>query len=112
MKTPLLLGIVALGGVGLALTLSKKSGDVVTGKSGKSWRVVLIATTGNVKTYEIFAPEGSFGPHAELSVLRYSQTGSDMGSRQIVGVGEGAPEAMVSAAASDFGIPFDPALMP
>jgi hypothetical protein len=101
--------LVSLFFVGLAgwsiYKLASPSEHLVTGKSGKSWRVVLRGKTGDVKEYEVFAPANSWGPHAELSVLRYSQTGSDMGSRKIVGVGAGVPEAMKAGAASDFGLP-------
>jgi len=107
------LALLAAVGVGVAVALhQKKPGDVVTGKSGKAWRVVLLGNQSGVKTYEVFAPEGSFGPHGELSVLRYSQSGSDQASRQITGVGSGVPVAIVQTAASDFSLPFDPALMP
>lgn len=104
MKAPALL---ALGGLGLgaALLLSKKApGDRLTGKSGHAWRVVMIGSAGAVHTYEVFSPAGSFGPHGELSVLRYQQTGSDTASRKVTAVGAGVPEAMRAAAISDFGL--------
>lgn len=105
--------LLAAVGVGAAIALkSKKPGDSVMGKSGKTWRVVMLGNASNVKTYEVFTPEGSFGPHGELSVLRYQQTGSDQASRKITGVGTGVPVAIVEAAASDFALPFNPALMP
>lgn len=108
-----LLIVAALGAVGLGAAMAlKKPGDVVTGKSGKTWRVVMLPIAGSVKTYEVFAPKASFGPHDEMSVLRYSQTGSDMASRKIVGIGSGVPEVVARAAADDFGLPFNPALMP
>jgi len=100
-----LLLVAALGALGLgAATFLKKPGDTVTGKSGKSWRVVMIGTAGSTHTYEVFTPAGTFGPHEELSVLRYSQNGSDMASRKIVGVGAGVPDAIKAAAAADFGL--------
>lgn len=101
-----LLLIAALGALSFgALTVLKKPGDVVTGKSGKAWRVVLIGTSGATHTYEVFAPAGTFGPHEELSVLRYSQTGSDQASRKLVGKGAGVPVAITQAAGADFGVP-------
>lgn len=103
------LGAAALGA---AVLIGKKPGDLVMGKSGKAWRVVLLGQVGGVKSYELIAPEASFGPHAEMSVLRYTQSGSDTASRKITGVGAGAPASVVQTAASDFGLPFDPALMP
>lgn len=100
------LALAGLTGWGL-WQIMKPQENLVAGKSGKSWRVVLLGKTGDVKTYELFSPAGSFGPHGELSVLRYSQTGSDMGSRKIVGVGQGVPTEMMTAASSDFGLPFN-----
>ena len=105
--------LLAAVGVGAAIALKgKKPGDLVTGKSGKLWRVVKLPDSAGVKNYEVFAPASSFGPHGELSVLRYSQTGSNQSSRAITGVGAGVPEAIVKTAASDFGLPFDPSRMP
>lgn len=118
-KNPLIwlagLGVLSFG----ALALAKSAGDVVTGKSGKRWRVVftgfervVTGMTSDYKGYEVFTPAGSFGPHAELSVLKYVQKGSDQSTRKISGVGQGVPEAIVKAAAADFGLPFDSSLMP
>lgn len=105
-KVPLTLVLAAAGAAGVYLLMKPKQ-DVVTGRSGKSWRVVLLGNTGGVKTYEIFTPAGAFGPHGELSVLRYSQMGADMNSRKVVGVGAGVPAEIMTVAASDFGVPFD-----
>lgn len=110
-KTGFLVLLAAVG-VGAAFALSKKDGDVVTGKSGKTWRVVFLGNQSGTTSYEVFAPASSFGPHDEMSVLRYSQTGSDQASRKITGVGSGVPASIVQTAASDFGLPFNPALMP
>lgn len=107
--------LVAAAGIGAAVAFfasKKPPGNIVTAQSGKSWRVVMVGTNGATHTYEVFAPASSFGPHAELSVLRYSQTGSDVTSRAIVAVGSGVPVAIVQTAATDFGLPFNPALMP
>lgn len=106
---PLLLGALALGALAFS---QKKPGDLVTGKSGKTWRVVLLGNQNGTKTYELIAPAGSFGPHEDLSVLRYSQTGSDTSSRQVVGVGQGVPAVMVTTAGSDFGVPIDASRLP
>ena len=106
-KTALSL-VLAAAGAGAVYLLLKPKQELVTGRSGKSWRVVLLGNTGGVKTYEIFAPAGSFGPHGEMSVLRYSQNGSDMNSRKVVGIGAGVPPEIMTVAASDFGVPFNP----
>lgn len=104
-KSKGLLLVLGLGALGIgAATVLKKPGDVVTGKSGKAWRVVMIGTSGTTHTYEVWTPAGTFGPHEELSVLRYSQNGSDMASRKVVGTGAGVPAAILQAAAADFGL--------
>lgn len=107
-----LLFVAALGALGFgALTAfgKSKAGDVVTGKSGKAWRVVLIGTTpvtgsDTVHTYELFAPIGSWGNPGELSVLRYSQAGSNPSTRKVVAVASGLPSQMTQTAATDFGL--------
>lgn len=105
--------LLATLGIGAAVAfLGKKDGDTVTGESGKTWRVVFLGSADGKTSYEVFAPASSFGPHGELSVLRYSQVGSDRASRQITGVGSGVPETIVKMAASDFDLPFDPSRMP
>lgn len=111
-KTGVLLLLAAVGVGAAAAFASRKPGDEVTGKSGKTWRVVHLGNQAGTNSYEVFTPEGSFGPHGELSVLRYTQTGSNQASRAITGVGAGVPVAIVQAAATDFGLPFDPSLMP
>lgn len=95
-----------------AFAFGKQKGDIVSAKSGKTWRVVMLSNTGGVKTYEVFSPAGSFGPHGELSVIRYTQQGSDVNSRTLLGVGAGVPAVMVTTAGSDFGVPVNPALIP
>jgi hypothetical protein len=104
-RSILTLALAGLGAFGV-YHLLKPEENLVTGKSGHHWRVVLLGNTGGTKSYELFAPAGEWGPAPELSVLRYSQTGSDMGSRKILGVGAGVPEAMKAAAASDFGLSY------
>lgn len=107
---PWLLG---LGVVAAAATaFGKSAAPLVTGKSGKSWRVALLSTSGNDKTWEVFAPASSFGPHAELSALRYTQTGSDISSRKVAAVPSGVPAVIITTAASDFGVPLDASLIP
>lgn len=108
------LGVLAALGLGAAVAFGKQkpSGDLVTGKSGKQWRVAMLSNVGGLKTYDITTPAGSFGPHADLSVLRYSQQDADIGSRQVVGIGQGVPNAIIVAAGSDFSIPIDPSRLP
>lgn len=101
-KLPLLIGLGAV--VAIAAAQLKKPGDLVSAKSGKTWRVVMLSNVGGVKTYELWSPAGSFGPHDDMLVLTYQQTGSDTASRKKVSLGPGALEAMVNTAASDFGV--------
>jgi hypothetical protein len=99
------LALAAAAAVGL-YQITRPSEDLVIGRSGKKWRVVLLGKMGDNRAYEIFAPAGSWGPHPELSVLRYSQTGADMNSRKVQAVGSGVPAAMMAGAALDFGLDF------
>ena len=86
--------------------LMKPQSENVTGRSGKPWRVKLLGKTGDSREYEVYAPAGSWGPHAELSVLRYSQLGSDMSSRKVTAVGTPVPVEITTGAMSDFvGLP-------
>lgn len=101
------LGVVAFGAMALSsrpAAAKPAAGSAVKGKSGKTWRVVLLSTSGATKTYEVFSPAGSFGPHGELSVVRYAQTGADTTARKIVGRGRDVPDAMFTTAAADFGL--------
>jgi hypothetical protein len=103
-KTLVTLFLAGLGGYAV-YQIMKPEENLVTGRSGHKWRVVLRgAATGGAKEWEVFAPAGSWGPHAELSVVRYSQLGSDMASRKITGVGQGVPAEMLAGAQSDFGL--------
>lgn len=78
----------------------------VTGpRSGKRWRTRAIGTdtTGPEKrtTVEVYAPAGSWGPHADMLVLTYAQ----VGSRRERGIsGADATDAQITAAISDFGL--------
>lgn len=94
-----LIGLIGLIGLGAAVVFARKPGDIVTGRSGAAYRVVLVSNTGGVKTYDIF------GAATGTLLLRYTQTGSDTSSRKLVAVGQGVDQTMVRAAASDFAVP-------
>lgn len=102
-NTLMMLGLAGAGVAAFTLLAGKK-GDKVVGRSGKPWRVVLLSNVEGTKTYEVFTPEKTWGPHPELSVVRYQQTGSDTSRRPIVGTGAGVPAEIVNAAVSDFGL--------
>lgn len=93
------IGLLGLIGLGAAVAFARKPGDIVTGQSGGTYRVVLVSNTGGVKTYDLF------GAATGLLLLRYTQTGSDSSSRKLVAVGQGVDQAMVRVAAGDFGVP-------
>lgn len=100
-----LLAIAAVAALGLGVVaLKKKPGDLVQGSSGKTWRVVMLSNVGGLKTYEVFAPEASFGPHPELSVLRYSQQDANVASRKVTGAASDIPPQITQTAAADFGL--------
>lgn len=103
-KTLVTLGLAGLGAFAIYKLVSTPD-EFTLGKSGHKWRVIMRGRTpAGVTEWEVFAPAGSWGPHGELSVLRYTQSGSDMSSRKLVGTGAGVPPEMVTGAKSDFGL--------
>lgn len=86
---------------------------VTGGVTKKPWltRVVNITGSGDAKKtmVELWAPAGSWGPHGNVLVVTYEQTGDNKGSRRSLGVGPEAVPAMVTAAGQDFGIQAAPA---
>jgi hypothetical protein len=81
---------------------------VTGGVSKKPWktRVVKIVGTGAAKqtTVEVWSPAGTWGPHLDLLVTTYKQTGSDKNTRTSLGTGPNAIPQMVTAAGQDFAI--------
>lgn len=86
---------------------------ITGGVTHKPWLARVVGITGsgdNKKTMvEIWAPAGSWGPHGNVLVVTYEQTGSDKNSRRSLGVGPEAQPAMVTAAGQDFAIRTVPA---
>jgi hypothetical protein len=103
--------LVVLGGVAALVLLASRGkgsapiGEVVavTGASGKPWKVALIRAN-EPKTYDVFAPAGSWGPHTEMFVVRYTQQGADQTSRKIVATGTNPTPEMIATAKADFGL--------
>lgn len=103
---------IALGAAGVYWYLHKKEPyefQAVTGAvTKKPWltRVLKVQGTGDAKvtTVELWAPKGSWGPHEQLLVATYQQTGSDKSTRKVLGYGPDALPAMITAAGQDFGI--------
>jgi hypothetical protein len=81
---------------------------VTGGVTNKPWltRVMNVTGSGDNKrtTVELWAPAGSWGPHLQLHVATYDQTGSDKASRVATYVNETAPKEIIKAAGQDFGI--------
>jgi hypothetical protein len=103
-KTLVTLGLAGLGAFAIFKLVSTPD-ELTLGKSGHKWRVVLHGKSpGGITEWEVFAPAGSWGPHGELSVLRYVQTGSDMSSRKLTGTGAGVPPEITAGAKEDFGL--------
>lgn len=70
--------------------------------NGHPW--VLVPITGqNVGTVDVYAPAGSWGPHAELRVCRFTQATSES-PRVLAGVAEGVPKQVLDAAMADLDI--------
>ena len=68
--------------------------------SGKTW---LVASLGG-GNYDVYAPEGSWGPHAELRVLRFQQNAATGNQRLLTAIVPNAPGEIVSAAMIDLQI--------
>lgn len=102
--------IIAAGAAWYFLSKQKSHAfePITGGVTRKPWlaRVVGISGSGdNKKTMvELWAPAGSWGPHGNVLVVTYEQTGSNKASRRSMGVGPEAVPAMVTAAGQDFGI--------
>jgi hypothetical protein len=76
--------------------------------TGRSWavRTTKVDGSGETKktTVEVWAPAGSWGPHTDLLVTTYQQTGSNMNSRVSLGTGPNALPEMVTAVGQDFNV--------
>ncbi len=101
---PLALGAVAV----YALTHQNKAPafSPVQAKSGRKWLTRTLPGAGppGTSTVEVWAPAGAFGPHLDMLVATYRQTGSDMTSRVALSTGPSAVASMITAAGEDFGI--------
>jgi len=65
-------------------------------KNGHTWKLVPLSGGQT----DVFAPAGSWGPHAELRVLRFKEGGP----RTLTGKADGVPKAVFDAAMKDLGI--------
>jgi len=119
MAAPLIpIVILAAGGL-VAFAMSKKAGAAplshgqggppqntgdktrVTGESGTSWEVKLIKQKSDgAKVYDVIAPSGTFGPHADFPVLQY-EVGTN-GLRTFVKSYNGVSPSILDKALSDF----------
>lgn len=66
--------------------------------NGHTWK--LVPVSGGV---DVFAPAGSWGPHGELRVLRFTQASSSA-PRVLAGVAQGVPPAVLAAAMKDLAV--------
>jgi hypothetical protein len=82
--------------------------SAITASSGRKWLTRTLGVTGTgpsrTTTVEVWAPAGSFGPHHQLLVATYRQTGADTNSRVAISTGPDAVASMIAAAGQDFGI--------
>lgn len=103
---PIALGAAALWA--LARSGSKPVFSPVQAKSGRKWLTRTLGVTGTgasrTTTVEVWAPAGSYGPHLDVLVATYRQTGSDTNSRVAVSTGPSAVPQMITNAGIDFGI--------
>lgn len=81
---------------------------VVQAKSGRKWLTRTLGVTGTgparTTTVEVWAPAGAYGPHLDMLVATYKQTGSDMNSRVAISTGPNALPQQITDAGQDFGI--------
>lgn len=70
--------------------------------NGHPWKLVPI-TGQSIATVDVYAPAGSWGPHGELRVCRFTQVSSE-NPRVLAGVAQGVPEAILAAAMKDLDI--------
>lgn len=104
--------VITLGLGGLAAWLLTKkaasaAADVVVEKNGHKWLLRAVPPAPGVigsETVNVFAPAGSWGPHSELLVVRYTRAIAPTAQKILAGVGSGVPVAMRDAALADLGI--------
>lgn len=70
--------------------------------NGHNWELVPITGQG-IATVDVYAPAGSWGPHARLRVCRFTQV-SSQDRRVLAGVADGVPKAVLDAAIKDLDI--------
>ena len=100
MNTPIML---ALGGLGYWL-YKKKTGDQTITLNGHTWVLrKLEPVVGQPTATNVFAPKGSWGPHEEMLVLRFTETAAGA-PRILAGVGDAVPVAMRDAAMTDLAV--------
>lgn len=103
---PLALGAAALWA--LSRSGQKPVFSPVQAKSGRKWLTRTLGVTGTgaarTTTVEVWAPAGAYGPHLDVLVATYRQTGADTNSRVAVSTGPSAVPKMITDAGIDFGI--------
>jgi len=97
-----------------ALWLLSRSGSKapafspVQAKSGRKWLTRTLGVSGSgptrTTTVEVWAPAGAYGPHLDMLVATYKQTGSDTNSRVAISTGPSALPQQITDAGLDFGI--------
>jgi hypothetical protein len=102
---------VALGGLALYYLSKKNSApqfSPVQANSGRKWLTRTLGVTGTgaarTTTVEVWAPAGAYGPHLDVLVATYKQTGSDKSTRVALSTGPSAVPQMITDAGLDFGI--------
>lgn len=101
----------ALGAAALWYLSHRNAGpafSTVQSSSGRKWLTRTLGVTGSgasrKTTVEVWAPAGSFGPHQQVLVATYQQSGADTNSRVALSTGPNAVPEMITAAGQDFGI--------
>lgn len=87
-------------GIGAAVWyFSKNAGAQTVEINGRKWAVKKVTATDGTEHVDVYAPAGSWGPHAEMLVLRY-----DAATKVLSGVGKDVPIAMRDAALAAFDV--------
>lgn len=95
MKNPFLVAL-ALGAAGFLVYKTAFAATTVS-INGHTWK--LDKTDGGATN--VYAPKGSWGPHAELLIIQFKDVG---GQRILTGAGQDVPVAMRDAAMVDLGV--------
>lgn len=93
--------LIALGAGGAVYYFATKASAKTVTVGGRTWKLKPAGkNAAGLELTDVIAPAGSWGPHAEMLVLRFNTTTS--GVKTLEAVGQNVPQAMRDAALSAF----------